>query len=92
MNLVSTYFAKVPDPRGASNAQIHLLLEMLTIALCAVLSGAETFADMERFGLEKHQWLRERLGLRLPGDFDNEFWPTLMLRFGPLRSDVNRDG
>lgn len=67
MNLVSTYFAKVPDPRGASNAQIHLLLEMLTIALCAVLSGAETFADMERFGLEKHQWLRERLGLRLPG-------------------------
>jgi predicted transposase YbfD/YdcC len=64
---VSTYFEKVPDPRGQSNAQVHLLLDILTIALCAMLSGAETFADMERFGLEKRQWLRERLGLKLPG-------------------------
>src|SRR5689334_7197795 len=67
MNPVPTYFAKVPDPRGRSNAQTHVLLEMLTIALCAVLAGAETFADMERFGLDRHQWLRERLDLRLPG-------------------------
>ena len=67
MNPLSTYFAKIPDPRGQSNAQTHSLLDILTIALCAVLAGAETFTDMERFGLEKSPWLRERLGLRLLG-------------------------
>ena len=25
-------------------------------------------------------------------DFDNEFWPTLMLPFGPLRADLNPVG
>jgi len=83
MNLVSTYFAQVPDPRGASNAQVHSLLEMLTIAVCAVLSGAETFADMERFGLEKSLWLRERLGLRLPGGIPSHD------TFGRLFAQIN---
>ena len=83
MNLVSTYFAKVPDPRGASNAQVHSLLDMLTIAVCAVLSGAETFADMERFGLEKSLWLRERLGLRLPGGIPSHD------TFGRLFAQIN---
>ena len=80
---MSLYFAKVPDPRGASNAQVHSLLEMLTIAVCAVLSGAETFADMERFGLEKSSWLRERLGLRLPGGIPSHD------TFGRLFAQIN---
>lgn len=67
MNPLSTYFEKVPDPRGQSNAQVHLLLDILTIALCAMLSGAETFVEMESFGREKQAWLKERLGLKLPG-------------------------
>ena len=67
MNPLSTYFEKVPDPRGQSNAQVHLLLDILTIALCAMLSGAESFVDMESFGREKQAWLKERLGLKLPG-------------------------
>ena len=65
MNPVATYFSKVPDPRVGSNAQVHLLVEILTIAVCAMLSGAESFADMERFGQEKCAWLKSRLGLRL---------------------------
>lgn len=67
MNPLSDYFSEVPDPRGQSNATQHLLLDILTIALCAMLSGAESFVDMERFGREKKTWLRERLGLKLPG-------------------------
>lgn len=62
---------------------MHSLLEMLTIAVCAVLSGAETFADMERFGLEKSQWLRERLGLRLPGGIPSHD------TFGRLFAQIN---
>lgn len=67
LNPLSTYFSKLPDPRGHSNAQVHVLLEMLTIALCAMLAGAESFADMERFGQDKQAWLKKKLGLRLPG-------------------------
>lgn len=61
------YFAEVPDPRGQSNAQRHSFLEILLIAVCAMLAGAETFVDIESFGLEKQSWLRERLGLKLRG-------------------------
>ncbi len=61
------YFSEIPDPRGVSNAQRHSFLELLLIALCAMLSGAETFVDMEDFGVETHLWLRERLGLKLRG-------------------------
>ena len=66
MNPFPSYFSDVPDPRGQSNAQRHLLLDILMIALCAVLSGAEIFVEMEDFGQEKQDWLQERLGLSLP--------------------------
>ena len=65
MNDLPAYFCEIADPRGQSNAQRHLLLDILMIALCAVLSGAQTFVEMEEFGLEKHKWLRERLGSAL---------------------------
>jgi predicted transposase YbfD/YdcC len=67
MNDLPLYFAEVPDPRGRSNAQRHSFLEILLMALCAVLAGAETFVDMESFAVEKQAWLRERLGLKLRG-------------------------
>ena len=62
---IAAYFGKLPDPRGEARALRHELLDILTIALCAMLSGAETFTDMERFGEAKFDWLRERLGLSL---------------------------
>lgn len=49
------------DPRAA-NAQ-HQLLEVLFIALAAVLSGAQGPTDMEQFGLAKEDLLRSILGL-----------------------------
>ena len=58
MNPVSSYFSDVCDPRGPSNAQRHQLIELLTIALCAMLSGAESFTDMEGFGQAKEPWIR----------------------------------
>lgn len=54
-------FGALPDPRAA-NAR-HELLEVLFIALAAVLCGAESCADMEDFGQSKEGVLR--LVLRL---------------------------
>lgn len=54
-------FRTLPDPR-AENAR-HDLLEILLIALAAVLCGATSSSDMEEFGLAKEGLLR--LVLRL---------------------------
>jgi predicted transposase YbfD/YdcC len=54
-------FRSLPDPR-AENAR-HDLLEILVIALAAVLCGATSCADMEEFGHSKEGLLR--LVLRL---------------------------
>ena len=57
-------FAELADPR-TGNAQRHELLEILLIALCATLCGAESCVDMALFGRAKEPFLRRFL--RLPG-------------------------
>jgi predicted transposase YbfD/YdcC len=57
-------FAALEDPRDPRYTT-HLLGDILTIALCATLSGAKSFADMTAFGRSKEAWLRS-LGLALP--------------------------
>jgi predicted transposase YbfD/YdcC len=64
--LIFQIFERVPDPRKPGHAVHHLFIDVLCIALCALLSGAETFVDMEDYGRAKEAWLRERLGLELP--------------------------
>jgi hypothetical protein len=51
----------LPDPR-AGNAR-HDLLEVLCIALAAILCGAESCSDMADFGQSKEVLLRLFLGL-----------------------------
>lgn len=55
-------FEGVEDPRS-SNAQ-HDLVEVIFIALLAVLCGAESCTDMEEFGYAKEDFLREFLELK----------------------------
>src|SRR5881398_2278323 len=54
-------FRQLPDPRAA-NAR-HNLLEVLFIALAAVLCGAESCSDMADFGEAKEELLRQVLRL-----------------------------
>lgn len=58
-------FSQVRDPRTPCHSLKHHLVDILSIALCAVVSGAESFVDMEDYGVAKERWLRERLGLEL---------------------------
>lgn len=66
MNLWLEHLQGIPDPRRQSALLKHPLWEILTMALCAMLSGAESFEEFEWWGHEKQEWLRERLGLELP--------------------------
>jgi predicted transposase YbfD/YdcC len=54
-------FRRLPDPR-ADNAR-HDLLEVLVIALAAMLCGADTCSDMAEFGQAKEGLLRQFLRL-----------------------------
>ena len=53
-------FADLPDPRRAQG-QRHKLIDILFIALCAVLCGADDFTEMEEVGHAKEAWLRQFL-------------------------------
>jgi predicted transposase YbfD/YdcC len=57
MEVFSAYFGEVPDPR-ADNAR-HDLLEVMFIALAAVLCGAEDCTDMAEFAAAKLGLLRQ---------------------------------
>lgn len=63
-----TVFSGIADPRG-SNAS-HPLSSVLFIALCAVISGAESWEDIELYGQSKQEWLLSLLPLPhgLPSD------------------------
>ena len=57
-------FAGVTDPR-VERTRRHLLCDILLLALCATLAGAESFTDMEDWARMKEGWLRTFL--ELPG-------------------------
>jgi predicted transposase YbfD/YdcC len=56
------FFEDLEDPR-TGNAKLHSLHEVLVIALCTVLCGGETCADMALFGRSKEDFLRQFLRL-----------------------------
>jgi predicted transposase YbfD/YdcC len=56
------YFAELPDPR-VSRTRKHRLDDILAIALCAVVCGADSFEEIERFGDAREDWLRGFLAL-----------------------------
>ena len=56
------HFAALPDPR-IERCKRHRLLDVVTIALCAVICGADTWVDVAEFGRSKEPWLRSFLPL-----------------------------
>ncbi len=62
MDEIAEVFEDLDDPR-TGNAKRHLLHDILIIALCTVLCGGETCADMALFGRSKRAFLEEFLTL-----------------------------
>jgi predicted transposase YbfD/YdcC len=62
MELFTPYFADLPDPR-IDRSKEHDLLDILILALCATLGGANGWADIERFGKAKLDFFRQFLAL-----------------------------
>lgn len=57
-----TFFEELPDPR-LDRGQNHLLIDMVALALCGTICGANTWADIERFSLAHQEWFEQFLEL-----------------------------
>jgi predicted transposase YbfD/YdcC len=56
------HFADLTDPR-INRSRLHELLDIVAIAICAVVAGADSWDDIEDFGKAKHDWLKTFLDL-----------------------------
>jgi DDE_Tnp_1-associated/Transposase DDE domain len=59
---ISEHFGTLTDPRR-DHLKAHRLVDILTIALCAVICGADDWVEVETFGQAKEEWLRTFLAL-----------------------------
>jgi predicted transposase YbfD/YdcC len=59
---IAAYFAELNDPR-VERTRLHELGDILVIAICAVICGADSWVEMEAYGRAKEHWLRQFLAL-----------------------------
>ena len=59
---IEEHFGKVQDPR-IERGKEHKLIDIISIAICAVVCGAEGWVDIENFGKSKISWLKTFLEL-----------------------------
>ena len=59
---IRQHFARLPDPR-INRRKRHLLSDVLVIAICAVICGANNFPQVEAFARRRRDWLGKFLNL-----------------------------
>jgi hypothetical protein len=58
LNKLEEHFLQIRD-----RTKDHNLLDIISIAICAIISGAEGWVDMENYGKSKTDWLKTFLEL-----------------------------
>jgi H+/Cl- antiporter ClcA len=56
------FFGELADPR-VNRTKRHLLQDILTIAICAVICGADGWVQIALFGRSKRKWFKTFLVL-----------------------------
>ena len=64
------HFGTIEDPRRQASLR-HQLVEVLFIAICAIIAGADDWVAIERFGQAKERWFKKFLLLKhgIPSQF-----------------------
>jgi hypothetical protein len=60
-NSISDFFSDLTEPRDSNKR--HKLIDIITIALCAVICGADTWEDIEEFTNIRKEWFERFLEL-----------------------------
>lgn len=59
---IAKHFIELDDPRR-DQTKHHNLLDIIVIAICAIICGANHWTEMEIFGQAKHKWFKSFLEL-----------------------------
>jgi predicted transposase YbfD/YdcC len=59
---IKKHFARLKDPR-VNRRKRHQLVDIIVIALCAVIAGADNWQKIQAFGLARQRWLKKFLAL-----------------------------
>src|SRR4051794_5363571 len=74
---ITAIFADVPDPRRETANKLHRLTDILTIATCAIIAGAESWEAIAEYGRTKQAFFRRFLrldsGIPSPDTFERVF-------------------
>ncbi len=62
LKAIEEHFSQVTDPR-IDRTKEHKLIDIIALAICAVICGAEGWTDIENFGNSKLPWLKTFLEL-----------------------------
>jgi hypothetical protein len=62
LSALTASFRSLPDPR-VDRTKRHLLVDIMAIAICAVVCGADGWTEVEDFGKIKKKWLKRFLAL-----------------------------
>jgi predicted transposase YbfD/YdcC len=59
---IENHFGDLTDPR-IDRTKLHKLIDILVIAICAVIAGADNWEDVEEFGKARIEWFQTFLEL-----------------------------
>jgi hypothetical protein len=59
---IAEHFGRLTDPRMEERVE-HRLLDIIVIAICGVICGADSWVEIEEFGKAKQDWLKGFLDL-----------------------------
>jgi predicted transposase YbfD/YdcC len=70
---LAEHFADLPDPRQRQNRE-HNFIDILVIAICAAICGADDWVAVEQFGCAKQSWFESFLELPSGIPTHDTFW------------------
>ena len=77
------YLSQLPDPR-VDRMRLHELHDILVIAICSVICGADSWTEVADFGRAKQEWLKTFL--KLPnGIWSHDTFGRVFAGLGPGR-------
>jgi len=87
---LAEHFSELKDPRCSGKVE-HLPIDILVIAVCAVIAGAESWVDMALYGQNKADWLSTFL--RLPNGIPaHDTFRRVFMLIDPEASLIARHG
>ncbi len=84
LDRIMELFEEIPDPRRPGGNIQHKMVDLLVIILLGVISGCETWIEIEDYAHAKNEWLKTFL--ELPGGVpSNDTYRRLMTRILPQK-------